>query len=576
LEIAIAAAQARYEASPEHERGLAPADAARRLGRVCSLVTAMAAVSNELPLIERLPSLEPLYPVCPSLRVSQMHVSTQLHMQAGRFELVRSAYLELLEMIERPDYAIDPLYAGELRKSGMFVLGLLGASSGSPTATEYLRSLESIPGLRVLAWRVRMAAEVALGHPEAAAECRKRAEVLLLDDAGRLPYPGTTAMVELQVYSAADDVVGAKRAMERLIPMAETYPGWQPHLAAARAQYLRIQGDFQGALDVLEPVFLATPPCRHSQWGNMAELHVTLLSKVGRHDDAVARGFEYLDMTARQRLTTASVALMRVQADALAAAGRAEEALPLIEEHLRLQGVMGIRWLFLGRSLETRARVAIAMRDEASLRDYADRCAREYKGGRNLALSAKYERLMREAESVGLALTTGVRQAGEALESLLAGDSAVLTGASRLLACISSVDRVHEGLRLLLENSGAETGFVFALVDDKLEVRASLEDYEPDPLLIDAVTKYMRRQLEGEQDRTTFDSVAVVSATPVGFIDSAGRHYDPMLLYGRRDGVSHIAGVALLHYAQDQRSVLRRDLLEALGTALLMTDSVVS
>jgi len=169
-----------------------------------------------------------------------------------------------------------------------------------------------------------------------------------------------------------------------------------------------------------------------------------------------------------------------------------------------------------------------------------------------------------------------VRQAGETLQSLLASDSIVLTGASRLLACVSSVDRVHEGLRLLLENSGAETGFVFALVDDKLEVRASLEDYEPDAILIEAVTKYMRRQLEGEQDRTTFDSVAVASASPVDFIDSAGRNYDPMLLYGRREGVSHIAGVALLHFAQSQRSVLRRDLLEALGTALLMNDSVVS
>jgi hypothetical protein len=57
--------------------------------------------------------------------------------------------------------------------------------------------------------------------------------------------------------------------------------------------------------------------------------------------------------------------------------------------------------------------------------------------------------------------------------------------------------------------------------------------------------------------------------------DAAGRQYEPLLLYGRRAGATTISGVALLHYG-DERSAVQRDLLDAIGTVLLPSDSIVS
>lgn len=576
LEQALTAARARREALPEHERGLPPERAALRLGRVCSICTSMSGVANDLALVESLPSLVPLFPICPSLQISQKHIKTQLEMQSGRFDIARTDLLELIALLDRGDLPLDPLYAGQLRASCFYVLGLLAAPAGSSGANQWLSHVEHIPGLRVLVWRVRMVAEVAQGNAETAAECRKRSEVLLLEDASCLPYPGTTGSTELVVYSSADDVVGTKRAMERLAPMGAAFAGWRPHLESGRAQYLRIQGDYAGALQVVEGLLRSMPgEGRHSQWANVVELHVGLLSKLGRHDEAVAAGFDYIERTVRARLPSARLSLLRAVAEALAAAGRPEQGLPLIEENLRQHAAIGTRGLMLGRALETRARVAIAMRDQPALREYAERCAREYKGSRNLSLSAKYERLMREAEGAGLSVTTGVREAAERSDALL-GMNAPQTGSSRLLACVSSVERVHEGLRLLLENSGAETGFVFGLSSSsRLELRASLEEREPDRTLITALESYVRRQLEAEQEHTTFDSVAVDHEPADGFMDSLGRRFEAKLLYGGLENHSTLAGIAVLHFSQTQRTALRRDLLDAVGTALMMHDSVV-
>jgi hypothetical protein len=87
--------------------------------------------------------------------------------------------------------------------------------------------------------------------------------------------------------------------------------------------------------------------------------------------------------------------------EALALAGRCEQASALADELIAELEAERIRGLHRGALYEARAKVAVMAGDRAGFAHYADRCSTEYRLGRNPALVAKYERLMQFAERHG-------------------------------------------------------------------------------------------------------------------------------------------------------------------------------
>ena len=68
-----------------------------------------------------------------------------------------------------------------------------------------------------------------------------------------------------------------------------------------------------------------------------------------------------------------------------------------------------------GLAYESRARIAIALRDDLGFERFAQLSARAQGAGRNVALQAKLRRLMREAEAAGVRTTSALRRAGTTL-----------------------------------------------------------------------------------------------------------------------------------------------------------------
>jgi hypothetical protein len=568
MQAAQVRSQARYDSTPERDRGYPPRESAVQLGTLIWTVVTMAATAQELELVERLPSLEP-FAFIPAMRLTRLQIEYYRHLLSGRSHLAERTSRELLDVLDGSGGAgLPPELQNNIRCFQLHNQGLFAAARADRAALEWVASIEAEPYYRVYALRVRTAYELMRGNTEAAGSLRRRAELFALEDGLTSILPGTSTRLELIAYSATDDVIGVKRTLERLELVAARFPNWRPTCELARSQYQRIQGDLEGALHTVSAAMSKIRPARHIDWGLGAALHVALLSAAGRGEQAVQLGREYLTDCEREDLGPGRFGLLRVVSEALTRCGRPDEALPMLEEHLEAARLLQIRGLPLGLAYEARARLAIAAKDEPSVRQYAQLCAQAYEGTRSSSLGSKYKALMREAESAGLALPLGALSGDDSpsgVRSTGISSSLGLTVSSlinRVLDCADRSARAREGLRVLLESTGAAGGFLFAMEDGKLQLLASLHESAPQAELL--------RELERSISSATRDSDTITRVEATG--------HDEKSMGGDRNGYEALSlrsspehpGVllALLRYETAERDSVRRELLEALSDAL--------
>jgi hypothetical protein len=371
--------------------------------------------------------------------------------------------------------------------------------------------------------------------------------------------------VELLVHIYADDLIGVKRSMERIEGLAAIYPRWGSTLAIARSHYLRLQGDPAGALAALEPAVLATAPGRHFDWNLVAGARVELLSLLERSEEAISLGLASVDACRREGLSNTHP-LWRPLAEALIRAGQAERAREFADDCIAEFRRTEMGGLQLGLAYETRARVAIALGDTEGVNHFAELCARAYRGHGNPTLSAKYQRLLSEAVEQGMRLDPGLMDP-RAPEPPRMTDAA-RAASERLLACLGPEERAREGLKLVLEITAADMGYLFAVRDERCELIAATAGLEPATAILETFTPRLRREFQTEVV-TTLDTAVLPSDPAEHWADSGGRNFEPLLLFGHRQGRVVVTGLAALHYRTPRRPALRRDILETLADTLL-------
>jgi tetratricopeptide (TPR) repeat protein len=568
LEAAFARAQQRYDALPEQLRPLTPQESAFSLMGIYGTCGTMSAITLRLDLLERVRSLEPWYSISPRVELVDAAIQLRRASLTGQHHEAHERCKALLAKMEQLGPEKHGFGASSyMRLAHVHQIGLMSAIDGRPSCAAWVSELEHQPGYRGNAWRVRTVYELVMGNLELAREHKRRAELLDLQDSGGLALPGTTTRYELMVYSAGDDVIGVKRSIERIEALAAQYAGWPPMLSVARSHYRRLQGDPRGALEALQPAIAATAPGRHLGWILVCEARLMLLRDAGHSAEAADLGLDMLRTSEQHALQAEATPIRRLTAEALAQCGRADQALQLIEaclEHHRGHETHGIQ---LSLAYETRARVAIAMRDEAALRQYAARCV-EALACPSPGLSARYERLMREAASAGVILPPAQQSSPETQEM----QDAARTVYSRMLTCVTPAERAERGLQLLLEATGAQTGHLFGLRAGRLRWLASGDQSEPSVPLTRALAAYLDGQLENET------ALAAPASTPPApletVIDDWGRELEPLLLRGKHAGEAMIAGVAALHFGEDERPLVRTAMLAAVLDALIAGDIV--
>jgi hypothetical protein len=565
---ALARAQQRHDSLPEALRGLSPKESLPALLMHYVGCVTMAALTQRLELVERVLPLEAWFGVHPWVALVHDAVGMQRALQSGRHHLFLGHFTALmggLAQLSSSDRGHP--YIKLLRFGNVYTRGLGSAVHALPSTHETIAELESQPGFRSNAWRVRMVYELALGNLELARDGRRRAELLDLQDGAQV-FPDSTLRVELLVYIATEDLLGVKRSMERIQALAAAYPGWRPTLSIAHGHYRRLQGDPAGGLEVLLAAIDTVQPGRHMDWSVAGEARLLLLRDLGRHAEAAALGLDLLAVCSQYELWSEAHRLKLATAEVLAQVGQLELATRLISEYLALQEKALIRGVMSGLAHETRARIAIAARDESALLRHAELCAREYSAAPNANLSARYERLMRAAAAAGMVLNQLPEQQAEDQ----AAHDAARTVYSRMLTCVSPAERSEQALQLLLEATGARTGHLFGLRSGRLHWLSSGDQSEAPRALEHTLEDYWKRQLDNETEAgPTLDFRPAPLET---FIDDQGREFEPLLLRGKHQGEAMIAGVAALHYDEDDRPEPRKAMLHALVAALISGDVV--
>jgi tetratricopeptide (TPR) repeat protein len=571
LSQALTRQQQIYLATPEREQVYGVGDAVRELARVIGAACGIAGASFDLELLEELPSLEPFAPLSPSLRViEQVKIATQLWL-SGRTQRASKSYEEILARIREPDRAgLDEVQFERTHMAIQYILALAEASGGVERAEERAALLESRRAHRVNAWRVRSLLQLNLGDTTAAQKSTRRAELLQLQDDTESHYLGTSAAYQLLAAISTADVLAVKSAADLVTIMAQSYPGWRAMSRVGQSWYRYLLGDLEGALDMVLAGFEITGPGRQVAWGMLAAQHVKLLRELGRPEESLACAETYVEVSHAQELTGTQRYILAETARTYAALGRHAEALAMIDPLLQLIESSGSRGLALGTFYETRARIAISMADRAAFEQYAELCAHEYKRGNNPALSAKFARLMEQAQKSSLvpgpaSVPNELRPPIEAEQ-----EEADNTIVSRMLECLDTSDRARCGLTMLLQSTDAYLGYLYGANEGGLVALAGIPDVRAEPPLEQWLGRWLQAEREiaaraasattatvsGEppdsaptSGTATADSCTVddVSSFSAEYADAEGRRFSAIMLVRDEGGERQVAGVLALH-----------------------------
>lgn len=545
---------ARYEATPENERGFNGQRAFFQLARVSSSFSGMATISMDAGIMRGLPSFLPFGVLSPAISVLEESLGAAREFLTCHGARARELALSVVTRLGAPDRAgLDEVAARALRYAMLYMLGAMDAFDGRPNALEHVAEFENTPGYRGNAWRVRRVAHLMQGNFEAAEECHRRAELFELLDGQEQAFPGTVIRIEASAHWMVGDLVGLKEAIERIAEIAALYPTWQSTLDMARSHYLRLQGHADAALAVLQPALERSAPGRDPDWVWVTAAHVSALTAAGRYDDAARLGREYFETARREALTPPMRCLVKPLVEALVRAGRLDEAQVLCDGTLAELEADGVRGLWLGLLYEARALVAIARGDEPAFERDAACCAAEYRRGQNSALVANYERLMREATRHALRVPENLARAAErgAGTTTTHHERGPIADsmAMRIAACQNAEERAHAALVTLMEHTAADAGYFYVVRAGRPHCAAAIPpDLAVPPAVTAFVEKFVLDQFDdSEQTKSLLEGETLVgdAGDSMSIETQAGIMY-PIALISQRAGAAVLAAIAVL------------------------------
>jgi hypothetical protein len=198
----------------------------------------------------------------------------------------------------------------------------------------------------------------------------------------------------------------------------------------------------------------------------------------------------------------------------------------------------------MGTWYETRARVALAMRDEPGFRHWAERCADVYTRGGHAALTAKYGRLLHAAHSEGLGGRALDDLAGRADDEERDADDALqATIWSRLGECVDGHERARCALLVLMEHCRVSEGHLYGLIEGRLSHLVSIPADAAGPDLAPVLEQCVQAELRANE--TTAIRGASIHPPPSARTAATPLHRCVVLAV-EREGDTVIAAAAAL------------------------------
>jgi hypothetical protein len=542
---AFAAAKARHDAAPEHNRPYPALEAILELARLSNACCALAHGAMDPGLLDALPSLTPFLPLSPAIFIVQTLNEGVRMLQSGRRRDGHEAVCRALERMEQPDRAAMPesVFA-RTRNILNLALAESEASNGDPRALQRLGTLLETPGYRAEAWRWYANYHLMQGKLSEASRSERRAELVLLQDGERQFGEGRAFVTQANAYWLSQDLDGLKQVADRIERLARQRPRWRPAAQLVLAYTLSVKGNHAGAHAAIEAVLPFAVPGTHLLSPAISAAHVGTLAAIGRAHDAAEAGLAALRaFTEHGYKAFDRRVLARETAEALALSGRFEQARALADGALDEALGAGTGGIALGVCYETRARVAMLMSDEAGTQHWLERCKQLYAQADSPALSAKLGRLLQQARPE--------RGAGESDRAHLLGAGAndplvgLATEWSRMKECVSANERARCALIMLLEHGGASEGHLFGLLGGAFTDLASVPEQPPDTALLEDVAKHIEARLRAVHTTAVTQNTRDSSAT-----GEAGRElskrFHVILLRASEDTEPVVVAIALI------------------------------
>jgi hypothetical protein len=539
LRQALERAQARYAASSEHERAIDPGTAIRELSMAVRMSMANSALTMDVGVALAVPSLAPFFPLAPPLIVIEQLVHGVQARLSGRLERAHEIYGALLEHFATPERSgLDPTHLAYARLLVMTSRAVIDAAWGRAACVEAADQIEKYQGWQSNAWGIRMVHQLWQGDAHEAERSHKQFELARVQNSASQTFDGMHLPWQLAAHVATEDLTRIKRTLAQIAPLADRFPGFRTVLSYGEAEYQRIRGDAGNALARLTALLETCQPGTHQMWPQLAAAHLRALDEAGQTAQAEDQGRAYLAAASRAELGTSAELWIALASCVIEAKlGRANAAHPVdaLIEHCLAMGATGLR---LGLVYEARARIAILQADAAGYERYRGLCEWELVKAANPALSAKLQRLTREAQQRKVIAEAPMREGARNLPTT--------TIRVRLNACSDAAERARVALALLAQRSGATEGHLYQLRGDVPTLVASIGGREPDATLADIVQEYIAAEVSADTQATGMTEV-VTSAPAVG-----ATLFRPVLLSHDVDGRSVITGIAVFLHALDR------------------------
>lgn len=544
---ALELTQKRFDESPPSERVLPVQEAIPELAKTLSNVVGIAASSYDADLLAALPSLKPLTPLSPALHVIDQIVAATVTMFSAHLEKSIERFREVIKRISEPDRGgLDDTVYKNTYFGFRYGLGIVESSLGIKSSLEWADEIEKEPLHQVNAWRIRMVYYLRQGDVQKAEACKKKIEVLQIQNSPSQFYEGSHLYPELNAGAWSDDLVKVKRVIEGLEAMAKRFPPWVPILHFARGEYQRIRGDFKSALKEHEKSLSVMAPARHLTWASATGAYFKTLLELDRIDDVIEMGEQKLleAENAGLRIETSNIRLPL--AIAYAKRDRFEDAVKQCQISIDGYRDLDSTGMNIGGAYENRARVAVLMRDEEGFREYANLCAEQYKAGRNPALTAKYEKLMQFAARADLGVTDALARAADSSTQLDSFEVKIVS-TDALLDCKGPEERAQKVIDLLVQQSNSSGGYLYTLQEEGAKLVARNGANKPPSRMDTMVGEYLSAEANEYKEVTM--TCADLKSETTGRFDWTfihGREYHPVLLGHNEDEQFVITGLAVL------------------------------
>ena len=493
IQAAIGRAFARYEATPEAERGLPPLEAIESLCGACAGLTgAFARRAEPLEVAKLLRLLAPFRPISPAVSAVADMVAYSVDSLLGRD--VREERLRSLDLLSSPIHGLDDVPRIGMHWLNSYYLALDDAPNGRPRSAERLEPLLHTATYAPLAWEAKLVEALWQGDSEGAEVARRERDLanfarsadICAQLEGGIPY-------EALAYDQLGDLLKLKQFLPWYEERARACRSMQSHQEFYLGCYHRLRGELPKALAAYQRAHALAPSAAHfGEWPFIVWRLGQSLLDAGRAPEAReftssalveagAHGTTPLLLRLIEMTLATAEAQLGLRAEA---AARSERVITRAIE----QGIAGIVFVNLCRE---QARVAEFAQDGELLERAIVRLEDLAVQTRFPAFATKHAHTLRYAQGRGR-----FQAAPNEPKAFGGGESThtslVVGLRTQIELCTGRNERARRALKILLDAASSEEGFLYLCDPDRLELAASSLNVNPPPLLEAALFERIR------------------------------------------------------------------------------------